>query len=119
MLLKNENQTLPISKTVSYKIAMIGPHANATQDMLSNYHGTNTLVNSHSPLQAFGRRSSVSLQYAMGCDINCQSDSGFADAVKIAQNSDYAIVFLGLTPSYSFMLFFYFFIVFFFFQLKV
>lgn len=45
VLLKNEGNLLPLSK--SQVVALIGPHFNATQDMLSIYHGTNTLVLSY------------------------------------------------------------------------
>ena len=36
------------------KIAIIGPHGNSTQAFLSapDYHGDNTLVNKHSPVEA-------------------------------------------------------------------
>ena len=44
---------LPLSKT---KLAFVGPHADATQAMLSNYHGDNELVNDHSPLAAAQKR---------------------------------------------------------------
>ena len=41
VLLKNDNNLLPLSLTSGNlkTIAMIGPHANSTQVMLSNYHG--------------------------------------------------------------------------------
>jgi beta-glucosidase-like glycosyl hydrolase len=54
------------------KFAFIGPLANATQDLLSapQYHGQNTLVNSHSPLQvAEARGWDVSSRYAKGVNI--------------------------------------------------
>jgi beta-glucosidase len=44
---------LPLSVGANInKLAFIGPHADATQAMLSNYHGDNDLVNLHSPLAA-------------------------------------------------------------------
>ena len=115
VLLKNENNILPLSQSKKLKIAMIGPHANATQDMLSNYHGTNTLVNSHSPLQAFSKRNNVDILYSMGCDINCQTDDAFYDAIQTAIQADYAFVFLGLTPSFVFFYFILFYFILFYF----
>jgi beta-glucosidase-like glycosyl hydrolase len=50
VLLKNEGGVLPLKKGA--KLAFIGPHANSTQALLSNYHGDNRLVNAHSPLAA-------------------------------------------------------------------
>jgi beta-D-xylosidase 4 len=50
------------------KLAFIGPQANFTQDMLSapQYHGQNTLVNSHSPLLVAQRRG-WDVTYTRGC----------------------------------------------------
>ena len=52
------------------KLAFIGPHINSTQDMLSapQYHGQNTLVNSHSPLLVALRRG-WAVTYEKGCNI--------------------------------------------------
>ena len=76
VLLKNTAGFLPMdgaggrrdaSKT---KFAFIGPAANFTQDLLSGpqYHGTNRLVNSHSPLQV-AVRLGWDVTYAKGCNI--------------------------------------------------
>lgn len=40
VLLKNVNQTLPLSSSKYKNLAVIGPHANATEVMLGNYAGT-------------------------------------------------------------------------------
>jgi beta-glucosidase-like glycosyl hydrolase len=57
---------LPLTKGL--KLAFIGPHANSTQSLLSNYHGKNELVNSHSPLLA-AQAAGLNVSYAMGCNI--------------------------------------------------
>eukprot|EP01084_Bolivina_argentea_P034812 64482_1 len=95
VLLKNNNNILPLKKTMN--IACIGPHGNGTQDMLSIYHGTNTLVNSHSPYQAM-KANGISVTYTQACDIDCNSTSGFTNAVSAAKAADVAVVFLGLHP---------------------
>ncbi len=95
VLLKNDGGILPLDS--SKKIAAIGPHANATQDMLSIYRGTNTLVNSHSPYQVM-MKMGASVTYAQGCDISCGSTDGFGDAVAAAKAADIAVVFVGLHP---------------------
>ena len=78
-------------------VAVIGPHANVTQTMLSNYHGTNTLVNSHSPIAAltaaFGKKK---INYAHGCNIDDDDTSGIAAATSAAKVAEVAIVFVGL-----------------------
>ena len=100
VLLKN-NGILPLSSNGNGKsIAIIGPHGNATVDMLSNYHGTNILVNSNSPYEAFMASGGYKVTYSMGCDYGCNSTAGFTEAVTAAKNSDYALVFLGLHPSH-------------------
>jgi beta-D-xylosidase 4 len=89
---------LPI-KGVS-KLAFIGPHADATQAMLSNYHGDNTLVNSHSPLMAAKQRwPTAQIVHAEGVNDTTRNDtSGFAAAVAAAKAAELAVVFVGLTP---------------------
>ncbi|MES2575074.1 MAG: glycoside hydrolase family 3 C-terminal domain-containing protein [Bacteroidota bacterium] len=40
ILLKNQNQTLPLSKNKIKKIAVIGPNADNWESLVGNYHGT-------------------------------------------------------------------------------
>ena len=102
VLLKNDGNMLPLSQTGNGKtIALIGPHAGATQDLLSNYHGTNLLVNSNSPYFAFKNDSvGYKIVYEIGCNVTCDTTQGFNDAISAAKSADYAIVFLGLHPSH-------------------
>ena len=122
VLLKNDGNILPLrtlqwpnSSTYStarhLRVAFIGPHANSTQSLLSNYHGDNTLVNTHSPLQVAQARG-WDVRYAKGCNIcdvvppgfpnmpcppgKAQDRSGFQEAVEVARGCDVAIVFVGL-----------------------
>eukprot|EP00054_Salpingoeca_dolichothecata_P016214 m.94675 g.94675 ORF g.94675 m.94675 type:complete len:813 (+) comp21873_c0_seq1:123-2561(+) len=108
VLLKNKDGILPLKR--SGHVAFIGPHANSTQDFLANYHGTNTLVNSHSPLLV-AQRNNISVSYARGCNIcdvqppgypnmpcppgKATNTSGFAQAVEVAKAADVAILFVG------------------------
>ena len=103
VLLKNEGDLLPLAANT--KVALIGPHLNATQDMLSNYHGTNVLVESNSPLQAFQRyNNGVNLVgYEAACNMlldGCSTlpPANLSRAQALAQQADVAIVFLGLHP---------------------
>jgi beta-D-xylosidase 4 len=87
-------------------IALIGPLANATQTLLSNYEGGNTLVDSHSILAALSARAGaagVPLRYAPGCvnstggtTVWCIDGGGFAPAVDAAAAADVAVVVVGL-----------------------
>lgn len=95
------------------KLAFIGPQLNFTQDMLSapQYHGQNTLVNSHSPLLVAQRRG-WQVTFSHGCNIcdkrptgypnfPCQvkdseaDRSNFSAAVAVAKAADVAVLFLG------------------------
>ena len=38
----------------------------------------------------------MSVQWAMGCNVACQDDSGFAGAVNVAKGADVVIVVVGL-----------------------
>ncbi len=118
VLLENDG-VLPLSlggktsATSALSLAFIGPLANATQDMLSapQYHGGNTLVNSHSPLQVAQRRG-WNVVYEKGCEVcdvqpqgypnmPCRvpssnaSKAGFAAAVAAAKAASMAVLFLG------------------------
>ena len=39
VLLKNDNHTLPLHSNIYKKLALVGPHANATTAMIGNYAG--------------------------------------------------------------------------------
>lgn len=47
VLLKNDNKKLPWKRSSGLKVAVIGPHANASREMLGNYEG-NSLLRSFS-----------------------------------------------------------------------
>ena len=74
VLLKNDGCLLPLA--ASAKVAFIGPHANSTQALLSNYFGRNTLVDSHSPLQA-AVAAGMHVTYTAGCNICDVVPAGF------------------------------------------
>lgn len=91
---------LPLQASKLRTVAVIGPNSNATQTLLSNYHGTNTLVANQSILAAIQRRGAqagFTVNAAIGCAfISCSDTSGFPAAVAAAQASDVAIVVVGL-----------------------
>lgn len=96
VLLKNERQTLPISKSAK-KIAVIGPLADDKRNMNGNWTGDGrpedpvTLV--EGVRNKIGRADGV--VYAKGCDARCEDTSGFAEAVKLAGESDFVILTVG------------------------
>lgn len=98
VLLKNNNQLLPLSKQTK-TIALIGPFIKAVRDNLGFWSmewpdDSSTIVT-----QWDGIRNKVgsntTLLYAKGCNINDTDSSGFAEAVAAAQNADVVIMSMG------------------------
>ena len=102
-LLKNEpgrgkRKLLPLTPGAT-KLAFVGPHANATLAMLSDYHGDNRLVNSNSPLEAARSVPGLEVTYALGVNTTGSNDtSGIRAAVEVAKAADAVVVFAGMSP---------------------
>lgn len=124
VLLKNENDLLPLDKEIA-SIAVIGPSADSPRQLLGDYafpcHVESLLesiennalnyvlpdpallksgglgVEMTSVLDVLKQRvsSKTQVNYAQGCEANSISREGFAEAVKAAQRSDVALLFLG------------------------
>ena len=90
VLLQNDG-ALPLD--MSKKVALIGPNANATGTMQGNYHGTAPFL--ISPLEGL-QKIGASVTNVQGCDVKCDSDSGFAEAVNAAKAADVVVVVVGL-----------------------
>jgi hypothetical protein len=88
---------LPLA--ASTKVAVIGPHFNASDAMLSNYKGSNNVVYRHTPLTAITKRGNV-VGSAPGSALSGADESGFPAAKEAATNADIALVFLGLHPQW-------------------
>ena len=89
---------LPL-KAGTTRVAMIGPHMNATTDMLSQYRGINHDVDNHTPLLAMTRRGNV-VASAVGTALAGTDASGIPAAVAAARKADVAVVLLGLHPQW-------------------
>ncbi|XP_052202519.1 probable beta-D-xylosidase 7 isoform X2 [Diospyros lotus] len=93
VLLKNSNGLLPLSKTKTMSLAVLGPNADAPKTLLGNYEGPP--CNSISPLQSL-KGYVKSTVYHPGCDfVNC-SDPDIAGAIEIARKADYVVLVMGL-----------------------
>ncbi|AWH74606.1 glucan 1,4-alpha-glucosidase [Dokdonia sp. Dokd-P16] len=67
VLLKNENNLLPLSKDIK-SIAVIGPNANSKQALLGNYHGTP--ANYYTPLKSIQEKlPNAQINYSLGSDV--------------------------------------------------
>lgn len=123
VLLKNENDVLPLSKNIK-SIAIIGPNANEARHLFGDYshpaHVETLLerqpelatllkcdvnsngivpgsVQTQTILDAIRQHVSAEtkIYYAEGCAINDADKSGFAEAIRIAQQADVVILVIG------------------------
>ncbi|MBN2389740.1 MAG: glycoside hydrolase family 3 C-terminal domain-containing protein [Anaerolineae bacterium] len=97
VLLKNEDDLLPLDKNAVTAIAVVGPNADETLVMSGNYMGTPA-----EPVSVLaGVRALVSpeteIAYAQGCEIVDASQTGFAEAVEAAKKSQVAVMVMGLS----------------------
>ncbi len=92
VLLRNEGNLLPLRRDLQ-RIAVIGPNADEVQ--LGDYTlvGTEAVTVLEGIRNAVGKRTEVA--YAGGCHLYEQSQEGFAEAAKLAQSSDVAVVVIG------------------------
>jgi len=94
ILLKNEANALPLTPDLT--VALIGPHAKATVAMQGNYAETAPFY--ISPLEGM-RKYNQKVSYSQGCDVACESTSGFQDAINAAKNADVAVIIVGIDQS--------------------
>ncbi|KAL0384508.1 UNVERIFIED_CONTAM: Beta-xylosidase/alpha-L-arabinofuranosidase 2 [Sesamum radiatum] len=95
VLLKNTENSLPLSPTTIKSMAVIGPNANVTHTMLGNYEGSPCKYTT--PLQ--GLTASVPTVYQPGCaDVSCAT-AQVDDAKKIASTADAVVLVMGSDQS--------------------
>ncbi len=96
VLLKNQDNILPIDKSTVKTIAVIGPSADICQTDASGSSWV-TPFYSVSPVAGIINKIGASkVSYIKGCDINSSDTSGFAAALLTAQSADYVIYVGGL-----------------------
>ena len=98
VLLKNSRYSLPLDPQKINNLAVIGPNANATHTLLSNYEGIPfKIISVLEGINDVFVGSNVTIKYASGCtDVKCETTDGFSDAVQIAKSADYVIMVMGL-----------------------
>ncbi|HEX3282379.1 MAG TPA: glycoside hydrolase family 3 N-terminal domain-containing protein [Pyrinomonadaceae bacterium] len=96
VLLKNERETLPLSKDI-HSIGVIGPLADDHRAPLGWWSGDGKPEDTITPLTGIKAKVSPStkVNYAKGCDTQGDSNADIAEAVTVARESDVAIVFVG------------------------
>ena len=99
VMLKNDNRLLPLDENKIKSIAVIGP--NAAQVQFGDYTWSKNNKDGIHLLKGLQNLvgEKINIHYAKGCGLHEQDSSGFAEAVKIAQKSDVAIVAIGTTSA--------------------
>jgi beta-glucosidase len=95
VLLRNQRQTLPLSKDVK-SIALIGPLGDDPLNMMGSWYGDGRkedVVTLVAGLRAAVPSAIVTL--AKGCDYTGDSKAGFDEAVRAAQGADVTILAVG------------------------
>jgi beta-glucosidase len=99
VLLKNENQLLPLSKNLK-TIALIGPLAKAEKELkgfwsldVDKDQGIVSLMEGMK-----NHAGQTNLIYAQGCGITDMSREGFADAIAAAKKADVVVMAMGEAP---------------------
>jgi beta-glucosidase-like glycosyl hydrolase len=93
VLVKNDNNRLPLAKGKVNSIAALGPHGDATSAMQSNYHGTAPFI--VSPATGFLNYTD-NVTVVHGCDISTNDTKAIPDAVTAAKAADAVVLFVGL-----------------------
>jgi beta-glucosidase len=96
VLLKNENQLLPLSKDVK-RIAVIGPLADNKKEMIGSWSAQGDWRKSVSILEGIKSKVSPATQvvHVKGCNINDDSTQGINQAVAAARQADVVILAVG------------------------
>ncbi|MGD0035236.1 glycoside hydrolase family 3 N-terminal domain-containing protein [Paenibacillus illinoisensis] len=97
VLLKNEENLLPISKT-NPKIAVLGPNANHTYNQLGDYTSPQPSGQIVTVLEGIRRKVGAQAEqilYAPGCRIKGDSKEGFAQALACAEQADVIVMVMG------------------------
>ncbi|MCM3873572.1 MAG: glycoside hydrolase family 3 C-terminal domain-containing protein, partial [Pyrinomonadaceae bacterium] len=101
VLLKNEGELLPLSKS-SKSIALIGPLADSQKDVIGSWSGDGKAEEAVTLLQGLkSKLPQAKITYAKGCDVGCVTADGFEEAVKAARESDVVILAVGESAEMS------------------
>lgn len=102
VLLKNENKTLPVPKSLK-TIAVIGPLCDSKTDMLGPWSAAGQSDRCVTLLDGIRNKTggSVNILTERGCNINDDSISRIDRAVSAARRADYVILALGEASSMS------------------
>ncbi len=102
VLLKNDNQTLPLKKNIK-ELAVIGALADSKEDVLGSWNGDGKPEDAVTLLEGFKNKlgSGTKIRYAKGCDAKCEDTQDFNKAIDAAKDSDFTILVVGESAAMS------------------
>ena len=102
VLMKNTNNTLPLSKEVK-QIALIGPMVHNKIDMMGSWEGqgiADVVETIYDGMQKEFTGKAI-LNVAKGCDFEGKDETGFEEALQIAAKSDVIVACMGEKKKWS------------------
>ncbi len=102
VLLKNKNNTLPISKKVR-TIAVIGPLGDSRENMLGGWGAAGQWDSCVTLLAGIKAKAgdNIKVLFEKGCEITGMSADGFANALAAARKADFVVLALGESQDMS------------------
>lgn len=102
VLLKNDNETLPIKKSAR-TIAVVGPLADDQVAVLGSWTGDGQSKDAVTLLAGIRAKvpADTKVVFAKGCDIQCATAEGFDEAANASRNADFTIVAVGESAEMS------------------
>lgn len=95
VLLKNIKNILPLSSAIK-KVAVVGPMAKDKENLLGSWAQNGRVKDVESIYEGLEKEfKNVQLNYAKGSDFDGTDETGFADAIAAANQSDIVLVFIG------------------------
>jgi beta-glucosidase len=96
VLLKNDRETLPLSKSVK-SVAVIGPLADSQKDMIGSWSADGRVTDAATLLAGIKGKLSpeARIVYAKGCEVTGDNTDGFSEAVRAAREADVTILAVG------------------------
>jgi beta-glucosidase len=102
VLLKNEREVLPLNKNLK-SVALIGPLGDDQKNLIGSWTGDGKVEDTVTLLA--GIKAKVSPQtrvvYAKGCELVGEGADGFAEAVRVATDSEMVIIAVGESAEMS------------------
>lgn len=94
VLLKNDNNVLPLNKSKTTSVMVVGPNATSYDALIGNYHGTGKVVNFVEGITA-AVGPATRVEYDLGAD---NRDTTHFGGIWAAGNADVTVAVLGLSP---------------------